>query len=984
MSYKFGSNASKLFFGAFYQSFFIGKATFAGAVSAGRQYLKSHPLRDARFSQKVELADWLVPVTYTNGEDVKVLSPIHGTSAQPSSGELEWNGLPAHQIQWNTIGRDYDKLRFEDQLLRTKVVYLHGPAGCGKTEMMTDLGREWKQTGFAKHVVHLLFNRPDLTAILHSIELALDEEDFPTSPTLDGAVNPDSIISRLHQHPSVLILELSHIFNEPIEEYYESQVSGSFHRFKRDFLSFVQAVINPSPTDSVRAPYVVLIGRRNEGWLKRYFPDLKASSYGLEGLGLPGAIALSERILQSHGLEVLQETREGDTLIHIVNMLQRLPRALELIMPKIPPKSSLDSFFTQLLDGHVTISLDEYNTTLSNGGPDFFLATLDSCLQPEIGDPDLLLCFSHFWNEGPDNVLQYVQKVRQASLSSDTKNLGTSAIHAVHEFGGWTIDQDSMDWIHPLWTLYLRGRQQQNASWHTCEKTRGLREQFIKAVEGHFMSRFLQGGIAGQSAPGFCKAQRPSLFNVVLSLKFCSDKIDLMPTKHWPVAMFAAYGPPSRLSFSIPEQALLAVDMEILLKLFLQRKNTYAFRSEELSGPLSLTLHLAAVHSIELVTTPCRGPEFVEIALHLIGASEKQFGPLSKGNLNFKGLAFRFKAKELLEEGNALEALAFMKNSNGIDGELFGNSDSKVGPATAGTPGDRKPALKPGPRASENVSDFLEGNHARLESYAKARHPAIDELTTQIESKIPLQDISFSKSGVQQMTEGLSGVLKAHEETGQAGLDHWKRWFPRNQDSKVKEIDMAYHMQRLTDPKYRLEELATATESGDWANAIQHHQALLANAAKNFNPHQMARHADEIDRLYRETTAPDPSTAAKLKATKVLSEALAKMFDSMQLGNESDLVPLASFEEAVMPSLRVIKGDKFAEGFSSLFRCYTPGRQVSEHKLMVEMMNLSRELFGDRFADSWKQNLDTLGARAGQELPFLERLRSAMAEEFGA
>jgi hypothetical protein len=442
-----------------------------------------------------------------------------------------------------------------------------------------------------------------------------------------------------------------------------------------------------------------------------------------------------------------------------------------------------------------------------------------------------------------------------------------------------------------------------------------------------------------------------------------------MPTKKWPVFMVASNGPASRLGFSVLEQSLLAAEMEKMLKLYLERKNTYAFGPGDVSGPLSLALHLAAVHFIELATKPNRGSEFVNIALQIISASEKKFGPLKKSDLPYKGVALRYKAKALLDEGRALEAVALMKESKSMDAELWVNPSASAATTTV----DRN--LDPIQKALDNA-------WARGGSFRKPREALIDEIISQVESGTALKDLSLSDSEIQKMNKGLSEVVKTHEETGQVGLDHWNRWFPHDVKSEKKDIDIAYYIRRLEDPKYRLEELAEAIDLGDWASAIKHHEALIVDAAKNQKAHHVLRHADEISKLYQLTNNPDPATLEKLQATRFLAKELTKIFDGVKFG-ESSIIPMDYVQETLMPCLRTIRGEAWAQQIWDIFNCFSRGLQVPESEL-AQKIKLSRELVGDHFTGLWERHLEELRSERALEMDFLERLRIAMEDEFGS
>jgi len=85
----------------------------------------------------VEINDWIVPVVYTTGEEAEVHIPQHvqDSGLVKTLGVLEEN-LPSTK---ESFIRNLEILSFERQLIDSGLIFLHGPAGSGKTAMI----QEW-------------------------------------------------------------------------------------------------------------------------------------------------------------------------------------------------------------------------------------------------------------------------------------------------------------------------------------------------------------------------------------------------------------------------------------------------------------------------------------------------------------------------------------------------------------------------------------------------------------------------------------------------------------------------------------------------------------------------------------------------------------------------------------------------------------------------------------------------------------------------
>ena len=174
MAYEALSSAADKFMAEFYGYFLVQCLDWSSSASLARNQLRLHNIRSARFGLEIEVNDWIVPVLYTRKGlvfDAGLVAPIGsqqlvkrmlsllpgilGTSTTKVDSER-------HSL-WNTelVGRDSFLLMLETavlidhrttdkQSIKRRLIYIHGPAGSGKTSFVRSVGRWWKNTHFVK------------------------------------------------------------------------------------------------------------------------------------------------------------------------------------------------------------------------------------------------------------------------------------------------------------------------------------------------------------------------------------------------------------------------------------------------------------------------------------------------------------------------------------------------------------------------------------------------------------------------------------------------------------------------------------------------------------------------------------------------------------------------------------------------------------------------------------------------------------------
>ena len=202
MVHKTSESAASKCLETFYSELLIHGSSFSEAAKAARSQLRVDPLRNARFHLRIPIADWALAVVYSSGTSLRLPRPSRDTSGidtpqQPDAPEQGPRArpqpppTPPHVM----FGREFDCLRVEKVLARNGIVYIHGPAGVGKTVLLQHLIFFWQSsvTRQTSCVVYLELGAlaphgPDsFTSILNQIsqqaglerETSLNEADDP-------------------------------------------------------------------------------------------------------------------------------------------------------------------------------------------------------------------------------------------------------------------------------------------------------------------------------------------------------------------------------------------------------------------------------------------------------------------------------------------------------------------------------------------------------------------------------------------------------------------------------------------------------------------------------------------------------------------------------------------------------------------------------------------------------------------------------------
>ena len=343
MAYKTLSSAAEEFMAEFYGYFLIQCLDWSSSASLARAQLRMHKTRNARFGLQVDVDDWMVPVLYLGKEvafDIALVALIGSQRIKdrvlamlPSILKTTTEKVDSEKYRlWATelVGRDSSLLiletavlidfRTEDkQSVKRRLIYIHGPGGCGKTSFVRDLGRWWKSTHLVE--TELYFDFADrswprtMEAIVAQI-LALSS----LKPEM-GECSTQAALQCLNKHRFLLVLDSLESVTVG-----RSRLAGE----ERDAISSFLNSLRDGET------IVLLVSRRDsEGWLHIENGNIWPLSLG--GLSPPSAARMARNLLRhiSENTYEYTDAVSSEFLERILAKLQYLPLAIELVLGSV-------------------------------------------------------------------------------------------------------------------------------------------------------------------------------------------------------------------------------------------------------------------------------------------------------------------------------------------------------------------------------------------------------------------------------------------------------------------------------------------------------------------------------------------------------------------------------------------------------------------------------------------------------------------------
>ncbi len=157
----------------------------------------------------------------------------------------------------------------------------------------------------------------------------------------------------MRQGNNIVVLDgLDHVYAKVFNE--------GFEVIQAAISNLLRQIRNPSSnSETARPPKVILVGVLGGNWWVEHFGFLNGDHFPLAGLDLPAALQLSKKPLRKEGMDTdFANQKELDSLANIVNILQRIPLALELVLPQAAKMDlSLKEFYDMLHFGEIAVPL---------------------------------------------------------------------------------------------------------------------------------------------------------------------------------------------------------------------------------------------------------------------------------------------------------------------------------------------------------------------------------------------------------------------------------------------------------------------------------------------------------------------------------------------------------------------------------------------------------------------------------------------------
>lgn len=867
MSYKFLSSSAAPFFASFYRHLFLQRLTFSSAASKARHVLRENPLRQARLGMRLEVKDWFISVVYIAGKEIQVDGP-QASLAPLKSGFGAALGLTPADPADHVIGREYDILRLERMLADSDVVFLHGSRGVGKSVMMRHAVETWRKTDGYDLVVYVdLLIDPRIADIEKQIEDQIGNIGEISRQYSDTAASPNPMIRKMRQVNSIVILDgLDHIYAKVFNEGFEV-----VQTYVSDLLRQIRK--STAEDESAQPPKVILTGVLDEVWWDEHFGFLNGGLFPLAGLDLPAALQLSKDIFRKEGRTVdLTNQKELDSMVNIVNILQRIPLALKLVLPQVAEMNlSLKEFYDELHFGDIRVPLLAPGKPPSIADVKFMLhfkTTFDRF--PEFRD--MLCCLADFWHQGPLLLDDYLKKLRDTAGVHLEDRLD-KIILCLSDCGGWKIGargsgpNRNLSSIHPLLTLSLRQMRrvhefQGPPLWHrgimkalqfmgseatpqpfgsTSSIRTVIAQAFVDTVALGDKARTVRFTLFGFNGPQMGQEMRGTMYNMLTCYHMCCLPESPIELSSWPKELLVSYLGPSRLMMSMPEQELLAKYVEETLDIYLRRCQGFEVPPGDRSFALNLSLHLTTFAASWGWLDRERIRQMLAMSLSIVEASESRYGRFEGSDIPFKGMVFRFQAVEALIDGNEATADEAWGKLKDTDIEYFG--PKSVAPLTAQAETVDLQSLLGTVPDTLTLNRTSASQHNVLAAWAQARHSAWPWLKERI---LATKDASLIDSlYLPQINMAFQGISDSQDKAGIEGMGYWKRYFPPCND-------IAAQLQRAQDSKWQIEELESAKDRGDWRSAAQTHAELWQTnaAAQDFD--RALYHLTELIRILRE------------------------------------------------------------------------------------------------------------------------------------
>ncbi len=903
MSYKFPSSVTESFFSVFYQGLFCQGLPMSTAAAEARKHLREHGLRKSRFGLELQVQDWFIPVSYLSYPDVLFDSKTLQASDSITPGKaVQKTSARAKRI----TGRDFDLLRLEQTVTEANLVLIHGAAGVGKSAFVEYSLDLWRDTQYFDKfsMVNMLACAADkeLTGSKVVTRIANDLKVPGSFLIADGLAARADLSDPLESWKrAVVVLDgVDHIFNNVFNE--------GFKPVAEALASLLRNLTSPEFASKTGKQLTVILTSRlgKEWWEARCPPPLVTPHYfALDGLELSAAITFAESLLQPRDSIDKRGSRETDFLVHTVNLLQRNPLAIKIALPTaVAASTSIKDTFRAIHVGELHLDYAPLMYTADYA----LVLTLKEVYERFPEYQDTLCSLADFWMEGPLVLHDYIRRLAAYSGLSQVYNM-SPLVDTLNEVGVWRVSkQDKVEWLHPVFTLYLRQCRRTHVYkgaplWakgimkvadfldshkreHPFGSTASLQiripRHFVSAV-GHrgtaeFMTDILMGfvQVSDSAAPQSMQRMRGSFFNLLAVMDMICDDESVIPLELWPRDFISMFLSGSRLALSAPELDLLTGYVETALDAFQQKIGGFAVHPDFQVFIFNLVVHLFVSTLLSgIMSNPAAIEQLVARALAIVEASEGKYGPMVDDKLMWKAMVYRCQAVFLLVVKDEPGADAAWEHMKSIELEYFGPSAFEQSASSSPIPASgQQPFGLDAMQELLGPDPFSSKLRNTTASWVPVRHAAWPWLKEKVLVQGNTQAINqLYLPGIENAFENMVDTFR---EGGWTGLEHWQRYFPPRNDFEG-------YLRRAEDPEELLAELEGGLGRGDWKVAAQAHQMLAKKAGAEMKMDLVMFHLGQLSEILREA---DPEN----EVTKRVDGAMAVTKMAIDVGRRGYVV----------------------------------------------------------------------------------------------
>ena len=560
MSFKLLNTAATSFLSSFYQELFLRRTSFGEAVATARGFLRQQPERGARFGLRVAVRDWIIPVAYINGEDVSVFSDAPNSILGGLEPTVSLRTVSPLIAQDRLVGRDLDILCLEDTLIDRKVLHLAGPPGIGKSALIAEIARTWTETAFATQVV--LVSQPaetfrDFLAIMKSsLPSTTQEADDVESPSTEE-LQADILIRQICSTSTILLLDhMNYLkfcdFASKLPTTYLKSLANFFYELLR------RNVENPRS----KHLYMVFVGydtHAHNEWWTNHFGLLNAFPITLPTLDLPSSLTFADMVLeQAGGNGSWRKVAEIDGLVQLIELLQRNPLALRIVLPAaVRGATSMTAFYLEILTGEGCLDelLTERDIVLYES---HMITTLVRALEVMRNTERIewFCAMGLFWHQGPNHILEFTNRLVATFdqlPKSDTEerltrfgpslNLRALSFMVLNEAHAFRCDATALEWIHPLCTIMLRKLYRERLSTHVPEWVRALHVCFLVGMDERIIEQYPEElwKIPEDRKTELAESLQIQLPNILFAMHVCSKVSLAIDLDQWPLSLATAF-----------------------------------------------------------------------------------------------------------------------------------------------------------------------------------------------------------------------------------------------------------------------------------------------------------------------------------------------------------------------------------------------------------------------------------------------------------